>query len=124
MMSPSEAYEYRNVLLDFPAMRCWYCERDMGPANVRPSWWAGPWFLHRAHIVNHPRADDRRAITLLCPICHGLHHGERYPQLPDAKRPTLEELLWLKRTKDPQWYDRAWLQRHSIRKLPRARRPK
>lgn len=124
MMSASEAaYEYAIIMDDFPAMRCWCCGRS-GDRRGMPDWWGGIWILHRAHIVNKPRVKDRRAIVLLCPICHGLHHGERYPQLPNAKRPTLEELLWLKRTCDPRWYDRAWLQRHSVRKLPRARRPR
>lgn len=118
------AYDRRQMILEH-GDRCWYCGRRCGDwQSDKPAWWHGPWTLHRAHVASHPRRADRRAVVLLCPICHGLTHGDRYPQLPDAVAPTLAELLWLKRTRDPGWYDRAWLQRHSTRLLPRAKKPK
>ena len=86
--------------------------------NDRPEWWCAPWFLHRAHIVSQPRREDRRAIILLCPVCHGIQHGERYPQVVGWDKIAVAELLWLKQQRDPQWFDLEWLQRHSVRRLP------
>jgi hypothetical protein len=119
-----DAYDYLRVQDDFPDMRCWLCGVDMRTQMRRPAWWNAPWLLHRSHAVSSPRREDRRAIVLLCPACHGLHHGTIYPQLRHIPKPTTAELLWLKLTIDGVWYDRPWLQRHFCGKLPSARRPR
>lgn len=85
---------------------CWACGR-YGPTE-------------RAHIVNKPRREDTRAVIKLCAICHKIQHGER---LAGEERPRLlvEHMLWLKSRIDPSRYDRAWLQRHTVGRLPTAR---
>jgi hypothetical protein len=56
--------------------------------------------------------EDVRAVVLLCPRCHALHHGERIlsgyaeaclPPLIDAN------LLWIKRERDYRNWDVAFL---------------
>lgn len=95
---------------------CWACGRG---ERCQPPWWGAPWFLHRHHIVRSPRVQDRRAVILLCPICHGRIHGDRYPQAPGVGV-SLPGQLWLKRTHDPQFYDRKFLAALHIGRLPRA----
>lgn len=117
MSSDRERYD-RFTTEAFPPW-CWGCGRG---ERCQPAWWAAPWFLHRHHIVKHPRVKDRRAVILLCPICHGRIHGERYPQEPGAPL-TLPAQLWLKRTHDPEHYDRAFLRALHIGRLPNAHAP-
>jgi hypothetical protein len=120
-----EAYDCDRMMEDFPDGRCWLCGVDV--SRRRPSWWNAPWGLERAHILGSYRAarqHERRAISLLCSACHGLHHHTIYPQLRHVPAPTTAELLWLKSTIDPDWYDRPWLQRHFCGKLPSARKPR
>lgn len=88
-----------------------------------PAWWFTDWYLHRAHIVNQTRLEDVKCVIILCPLCHGLSHNERYAAAPDAVRLTVANLLWLKRVFDPENYDRKFLQDHAVQKLPRAARP-
>lgn len=99
---------------------CWYCGRW---PHERPSWWHAPFLLERAHIVNKPRAEDRRAVILLCSLCHkGCVHGERYTHV-ELPRLSMAGMLWLKRACDGDRYDRFWLQLHTVGKLPRAMNP-
>ena len=111
-------YQTNRLDAEYPDKTCWACLRLCRNWSDRPDWWFGPWFLHRAHIVSQPRREDRRGIILLCPICHGIQHGERFPQVVGWDKISLAELLWIKRTRDPEWFDLEWLQRHSIRRLP------
>jgi hypothetical protein len=111
-----EAYCFMYLELD---LHCWACGRDWRHC---PSWWAGPWVTERAHIVNKPRAEDRRAVILLDSGCHDTQHGARVVgwDLPPL---TLAHMLWIKRERDPQWYDPAFLQKHSVQRLPEPERP-
>ena len=86
----------------------------------RPAGWDGPWLIERAHIVSQPRVEDRRAAILLCTVCHRVQHGEKIAQA-EMRPVTLPEMLWLKSVRDPEFYDRRFLQRHHVGKLPRAR---
>lgn len=93
---------------------CWSCGR--GERDKPPNWHA-EWFPHRAHIVHNPRKKDRRVAILLCPICHGLSHGERYPghDLPPL---TVANMLYLKQIFDPEYFDREFCQQNTIGVLP------
>lgn len=104
---------------EHPLPWCWACGRGI---HDRPEWWHAPWIIHRAHLVNKPRAKDVRAVVLLCPVCHGLSHGERYA---DCDLPALElhHLLWIKLNRDRVYYDRKFLQRHAVRLLPKVKPP-
>jgi len=110
--------EYRDFLAhtDWPC--CWACGRT-GAWYHAPGWWLVPWMLHRAHICAKPRVEDARAIVALCPACHHGHcHGERYPAERDAPALTVANLLWLKAAFDKSRFDREFLQRHSVQRLP------
>lgn len=100
---------------------CWACGRgpDYGHA---PSWWHAPWHLHQHHIVRQPRREDRRAVMLLCPICHGRIHGARFPHEP-WQTLTLANQLWLKRAHDREFYDRQFLAQSHVTRLPPGRAP-
>lgn len=111
---------YRNMGAEFDGA-CWLCGHDV--TKYRPMWWAGPWLLHRAHIVHQPRREVRAAVIQACPVCHGLSHGETYAACRDAIRPTVANMLWAKQKHDPEWFDMDWLQKHSIRKLPEPEPP-
>jgi hypothetical protein len=117
---------YASMLSDVFDPWCWACGRggDPGGPNGSPDWWHGPWIIHRHHVVKSPRVRDRRAVVLLCPVSHGSVHGERYPSHHGQKALTLAEQLWLKLKlkHDPTLYDRAFLARHHLGRLPRARR--
>ena len=93
--------------------RCWACHSRRKPRN-----WFGPWLLERAHIVSSPRREDRRLVNMLCTICHKFQHGER---LHGFARPKLrlDHMIWLKEENDPDWVDFKFMQKHSIKKLPR-----
>jgi len=61
----SVATVYRDMTKHFPR-HCWACR-----GRRKPEWWHAPWNpVERAHIVNKPRVEDRRAVVLLCPLCH------------------------------------------------------
>src|SRR4051812_47109537 len=96
---------------------CWACGHD-GSLRDKPDDWWGPWLIERAHIVRNPRREDVRAAVLLCSYCHRVSHGERivcgrHPRWPSLTR---EHLIWLKRERDPEHYDREFLQANSIRR--------
>lgn len=99
---------------------CWNCGKDRQSV---PAGWAGPWLIERAHIVNNPRACDRRAAVLLCSWCHRIQHGAQLV-LPGCEGLVLDvpAMLWLKKEMDPDWYDRQFLEKHYVGRLPRARR--
>ena len=120
---PTVKQLYRNFLQEFDF--CWACGRDTSYSSI-PTGWYGIWTIDRAHIVNQPRVEDRRAVCALCRLCHVQQHG-KHVVTPDRSihwRPLKRQhLLWLKRKFDPEFYDRLFLQRYSIRTLPRAVAP-
>lgn len=118
MSTAAKAYREMRATAD----HCWACGRTVSYRD-RPAWWFSDWYLQRAHLVNKTRVEDIRCVAILCPLCHGLLHGTRYAGAPDAVRLTLANLLWLKRTIDPENYDRKFLKAHSVQNLPRAARP-
>ena len=94
---------------------CWACGRN---AAQRPSGWFAPFLIERAHIVNKPRREDRRTVILLCSLCHKQSHGETFPAYSQENPLTLEGMLYLKLMFDNWFYDREFMQRCSIRRLP------
>ena len=113
---PVLAEQYRTMAVDC-GLFCWRCGRT--PLD-RPAWWNAPWVMHRAHICHSPRVEDRRVVAILCPVCHSLQHGHIFNRLPDAQPLSIAELLGLKRKHDLAFYDRAFMQKYSIGRLPRA----
>ena len=114
-MSKSIKTAYTNFLDDTRFPFCWYC----GATHYQiPDWWFAPWLIERAHICNKPRREDPRAIILLCSACHKAAHGERF-QAYQRKRLDLAGMLFLKSYLDGANFDLSWLQRHSVRILPK-----
>jgi hypothetical protein len=113
---------YRRITTEHDCPWCWACGRD-GTYSDMPEDWHAAWHVERAHIVNSPRREDRRLIVLLCSLCHRQSEGIR---VVTASRPLdwpvlqVHHLLWLKSRFDPEHFDRHYLQRYSIRRLPRA----
>lgn len=104
---------------------CWACGRD---ASVPAAGWHGPWWLQLAHLRagGGIRAKDRRAVNLLCPLCHTRHshkgietriNGVTYCGLSDAM------MLWIKRRRDPLHYDEPFVQTLWIGLLPEPVEP-
>ena len=117
--------EYRTMLHDVSRPWCWGCGRGASFADKPPDWF-GPWLIERAHIVRKPRREDRRAVVLLCSLCHKAGcHGERIildGERVDRPKLELEHLLWLKLFFDPGFYDREFLQANCIQRLPLPRK--
>lgn len=113
---------YRNIVKEHGQPWCWACGR--GPHD-KPLDWFAPWFIERSHIVNKTRSEDRRAIVLLCGLCHRRAHGQQVVSRELVRWPRLERrhLLWLKSRFDPEFFDREFLQAHCIGRLPRAVKP-
>lgn len=114
------------MLQDHPQPWCWACGRGAAIEH-QPVGWYAPWIVERAHIARHPRREDRRAVVLLCPLCHkGGNHAERIVvngTRYDRPRLELVHLLWLKLHFDRAFYDKQFLKLNSIRELPIARKP-
>lgn len=98
--------------------RCWACGWKPGVSDLRD--WMRP-ELHNAHIFGGPnRRHDRRVIVRLCEGCHRLSHGAAIRPTPNkARLPPLNvrNVLWLKRYRDPAYYDRKYyhtLLRHTV----------
>lgn len=111
--------EYREFVVASGRPWCWACGRS---SVDRPSYWGAPFLIERAHVVSRPREDNRRAVILLCSICHKLTHGLRIAGV-EEKPLSLPEMLWLKWRFDPKFYERHWLSMRHIGRLPRGRRP-
>lgn len=99
---------------------CWWCGRGL---EHRPVMWPLNWIIERAHIgVQVPRCKDRRTSILLCSACHMDEHGN----LPSEWRERLDmnyemrvgHALWLKKTFDPEFYDRRFLDACMIGHIP------
>ena len=104
---------YAKFLSETEFRFCWYCGRS---ASQRPSWWGADFFIERAHIVSSPIVEDRRVVVLLCSACHFACHNSNVfgYTLPV---PTVEHMLWLKRTFDREYYDREFMQKFSVKRL-------
>lgn len=73
------------------------------------------------------RALDRRAVNLLCPLCHTLHShtggrlhrigGVEFPQLSNAN------MLWIKHAFDVEYYDPEYLRTLWIGLVPEPVKP-
>ncbi len=104
---------YQNMKANF-YNRCWAC-RASGAGLGRPRWWNAHWQIDRAHITNKPRREDRRAVVLLCPLCHA--SLDQRVSYPDDSRPrlTTNNAIWLKSIIDPEFYDLDFLKANSVR---------
>ncbi len=111
------AAEYAALREGLLFSRCWACGDTRCPAGF-----FAPWSIERAHIVNKPRREDRRAVIGLCSVCHRVSHGERLSGLSRV-RLGVEHMLWLKRWVDTDWYDPEFLQTCSVRRLPEPEMP-
>lgn len=111
---------YRHFIIESAYCWCWLCGRDQWQ---RPEWWHAPWMLHRSHIVRSPRIEDPRAVVIQCPVCHDVFHGKRFAAEPNLPPITIGNLLWLKERFQPELFDRTFLQRYSVQRLPRASAP-
>ena len=110
---------YASFLEDTRFPFCWYCGAF---SHQRPDWWFAPFLIERAHVVNKPRREDPRAIILLCSACHKAAHGERFRAY--ARKPLDKPgMLFLKSYLDSANFDLAWLQKHSVRILPKPVSP-
>jgi len=113
--------QYDNMIWEHPRPWCWAC--GAGPEFAhKPTWWHGPWVIHRHHIVRQPRRKDRRAVILLCPLCHDLAHGARFPAV-DKPPLELAHQLMLKYQHDRFFFDAAFLAGSSTCKLPELAEP-
>lgn len=118
-MIKSAKAAYASFLEDTRFPFCWYCGAF---SNQRPDWWFAPFLIERAHVVNKPRREDPRAIILLCSACHKAAHGERFRAY--ARKPLDKAgMLFLKSFLDSANFDLAWLQKHSVRILPKPVSP-
>ncbi len=122
---PTTKQLYRHMKRNADHPHCWACGREGLPLD-RPGGWMGPWCIERSHIVSMPRVEDEKLVCLLCTICHRVSRRERIflnGTLWTLPPLTLANFLWLKLHFDPEQYDRAFLQRYSIQRLPRAVKP-
>lgn len=89
--------------------------------------------LHVAHIASGGgsaiRANDRRAVVLLCPLLHELHvsDSDRFPSktVNGVEYPTIDErhTLWSKLIFDKEYYDRDYLSSIWIGRVPEPEPP-
>jgi len=75
--------------------------------------------------VNSPRVESRKCCVLLCSLCHRIQHGDRftYDLTGGGRFPlctqtplTLEELLTMKRDRDPDFFDPEVLASCSVKR--------
>jgi hypothetical protein len=112
---------YRNIIKEHELSWCWAC----GASDEwfdKPADWYAEWWIERSHIVRSPRVIDRRLIVLLCSWCHQTAHGARIitAARQDWPRLQLHHLLWLKKHRDPEYWDRAFIRQHCVHALPAA----
>lgn len=127
MVSPTQNQRsYVAITQDIPY--CFACGRDQWQ---KPLWYHAYWRLERAHIAagrsKMLRIEDRRAIVVLCPICHRAHgtNGGAPRVICGILVPCLSNgaALFLKRLRDPFWWDPEWLESHWIGRLPELVEP-
>jgi hypothetical protein len=112
--------EYDAMLITTEYWHCWWCGRYQ--EDIPDDWYA-PWLIERAHVAALPRVLDRRLVVLLCSLCHRTQHGQLFEQSLKISPPTQATMLWLKSTFDPQFYNRAFVQRFHMCKLPKPHMP-
>lgn len=119
-MDPVE--EYRDFFMATAFPWCWYCGRDQFDA---PEGWYAPWLIERAHVVSSPRRIDRRAVVLMCSLCHKISHGLDIVLPGEVVLPaaSVAAMLWLKKEFDACFYDRQFLAKNCIGQLPNASFP-
>lgn len=112
---------FDEMIRQHPEPWCWACGR--GPSfQDQPPWWHANWVIHRHHVVRQPRRRDRRAVILLCPVCHEQTHGAQFPA--DQKPPlTLAQQLFLKKQHDLRFFDPAFLSRNHVGQIPEPSPP-
>lgn len=108
---------YADMMFETSCPWCWTCGRS---GADRPIWWAAPFRIERAHIVNKPRREDRRCVVLSCSLCHRVAHGDTFKQLDRQYEISQANMIWIKQKVDPNWYDPEFLQACSVRLLPDA----
>lgn len=103
-----EGIAYDNCLT--AACNCLVCGRT---DREKPPNWFAPFRYERAHLSagsgRMVRCEDVRAVVILCALCHRLHRHEcegthrigcvEYQTISDAN------LLWVKRERDPEFWD-------------------
>jgi len=107
-----EGGAYRNMLGEVPW--CFACGRT---AETMPRNWAGVWMLQRAHLAagsgRMVRVEDRRGVNVLCVLCHMLHshHGTGTVRINCREYRTISDanMLWMKRERDPDFWDWDWI---------------
>jgi len=122
----SQQRAYKLILVEYPY--CMACGRD---ATERPAKWGAPWRLERAHLAagrsKMCRHEDRRAVVSLCGRCHLLHstHGRGVARINGLELPRLSNahVLWIKRERDPEWWDLAWIQERWLDVVPDPESP-
>lgn len=123
---PTTLQLYRNLITDHETPWCWACGRG-GEWWDKPADWFADWWIERSHIVHCPRIIDRRLVVLLCSLCHqsGFHRRRVVTKERPLNWPMLivDHLLWLKKTFDPEYYDREFIKQFSVQRLPRAVKP-
>ena len=91
---------------------CWLCGRD---ERERPRGWHAPVFmLEEAHIIGgstRSRQNIRAGLVILCTMCHHVQHNGPVPRLGWDEEVTKANLVWLKRERDPEYYDAGQLMR-------------
>lgn len=100
--------------VESPTPWCFACGRTK---FERPIAWYAPWQMQIAHLAaggsKMKRHLDRRAVILLCPWCHLLHttHGTSTRTVMGILCPELanEHVLFLKRLRDPEFWDPEWI---------------
>jgi len=110
-----------------------FCWLSGWTQSYKPKNWNGPWKLQVAHIASGAgkavRAQDRRAVIVLSPLCHDLHvsNSDRLPnkKIGNVVYPTFDErhTLFLKKIFDPEYYSEEYLQSIWIGKLPSPEPP-
>lgn len=108
-----------------------FCWLSGHTASAKPEGWFAPFGLEVAHIASGQgdalRVNDRRAVTVLCSLCHRLHvnHAGGTMTINGVEYPTIDarHTLWIKAQMDPKFYDRSFLAKYWVGTLPDPERP-
>lgn len=109
---------------------CWLCGRT---PSLRPEGFHSPYYLQVAHIASGGgravRANDRRAVGLLCSLCHLVHVSDsdrlQAMNVGGQDYPTIDErhTIFLKGVMDEEYYDLEYLSTIWIGNLPEPEPP-
>ena len=83
--------------------------------------WNSHLIIERAHIVSRPRVEDRRVVVLLCSRCHAAQTNSLFKY--DLPVCGLGNMLWLKKVFDPDCFDKEFLGRYCLGRLPKLKIP-